>query len=59
MSKIITNESQKLTCLICYRDRFKKPGPHRCGNVYRKRHLKWGFKVSNGIWRTKYKNKQR
>ena len=31
----------KYTCELCGRDKFDKPGPHKCNGGYRKRGLKW------------------
>tara|TARA_R110002049_G_scaffold143504_2_gene305632 strand:+ start:572 stop:736 length:165 start_codon:yes stop_codon:yes gene_type:complete len=54
---MIINKNQKLTCLLCGRDKFIRKTPHKCLGGYRKRGLKWGIKTPNGIW--KFKNKTR
>jgi len=52
-SNLIINENQKLTCLLCGRDKFIRKTPHNCVGGRRKRGLKWGFKTPLGIWRLK------
>ena len=48
---MLTN--QKLTCLLCGRDKFTNKSPHYCAGGYRKRKIKWGLKTNSGIWKPK------
>lgn len=56
-SKLIINKNQKLTCLLCGRDKFTRKSPHKCIGGFRKRGLVYGLKTPQGIWIfKKYKN---
>lgn len=45
----------KLKCLLCGRDNFTHPSPHKCKGGFRKRKIKWGILDGIALW--KFKNK--
>jgi len=57
-TSLIINEKQKLTCLLCGRDKFIRKSPHYCVGGYRKRKIVWGLKTPNGIWIAKKRYKK-
>lgn len=50
---MIVNKKNKLTCLLCGRDKFIRRTSHNCAGGYRKRKIKWGIKTLQGIWKQK------
>jgi hypothetical protein len=34
-------ELKKYTCLLCGRNKFTRPSPHKCNGQFRKRKIKW------------------
>lgn len=56
---LIINENQKLTCLLCGRDKFTRKSPHNCIGGFRKRRIIWGMKTPNGIWKIKKNGKRK
>ena len=54
-TKLIINENQKLTCLLCGRDKFIRKTPHNCIGGFRKKRIKWGMKTPLGLWIAKKK----
>jgi ribosomal protein L37E len=53
-TNLIINETQKLTCLRCGRDKFIRKTPHKCPRQYRKRKIRWGIKIIGiGLWKIK------
>lgn len=50
-------KDEAIVCLLCGRDKFIGKQSHNCVGGYRKNKIRWGFRVSSGIWKQLRKSK--